>query len=66
MPLVYKHGVYSEQQSSIVDPETTMNNLPAYIGTLPIQRVNANGSAPFDYTPYINKPILITSMGRCK
>lgn len=55
MAKIYKHGVYSEQESSIMDANTPLlANCPAYIGTLPIQRI-ANSA------DYINKPILITS-----
>lgn len=33
--------------------------MPAYIGTAPIQQVNTQGEAGFDYSPYINTPLLI-------
>ena len=58
--MAYKHGVYGEQvpfSGSI--PLSAMGTIPAYIGTAPIHKLNTSGSADFDYTPYINKPILI-------
>ena len=62
MAITYKHGVYSEFESSGLKSATkSLGTVPAYIGSLPIQRVNANGNASFDYSDYINKPILITS-----
>ena len=58
----YKHGVYSETTPSSVDSGSiNLGTVPVYIGTLPIQRLNKNGSSNFNYAPYINKPILIKS-----
>ena len=57
---IYKHGVYSELKSSSPDANTSLLNCPVYIGTLPIQRLNTQG-AGFDYSQYINKPMLIES-----
>lgn len=57
---IYKHGVYGEQIPFTGNTATNaMGTIPAYIGTAPIHKLNVNGSADFDYTPYINKPILI-------
>lgn len=57
---IYKHGVYSEKVSSTpVGTAVSLGTIPVYIGTLPVQRANANGEESFDYTPYINKPILV-------
>lgn len=56
----YKHGVYGEQvpfQGNL--PISAVGTYPAYIGTAPIQQVNTAGAADFDYTPYINRPLLI-------
>ncbi len=58
----YKHGVYGNQvpfQGKL--PLSAVGTVPAYIGTAPIQQLNATGDPEFDYTPYINKPILIGS-----
>lgn len=55
----YKHGVYGEQvpfQKSLI---SSLGTIPAYIGTAPIHQLNIDGLPDFDYTPYINKPILI-------
>lgn len=58
---VYKHGVYSQQENSEFSSPTAMGTIPAYIGILPVQRFNANGDANFDYSPYVNAPILVNS-----
>lgn len=55
----YKHGVYGEQTPSANSAATAVGTVPAYIGTAPIQQVNAAGESGFDYSPYINTPILI-------
>ena len=55
----YKHGVYGEQTPSANSAATAIGTVPAYIGTAPIQQVNAAGESGFDYSPYINTPILI-------
>lgn len=57
----YKHGVYGETQASSYKSEDSIGTLPVYIGTLPIHRINAIGEAEFDYTAYIDKPMLISS-----
>ena len=55
----YKHGVYGEQTPSANSAIPAIGTVPAYIGTAPIQQVNAAGESGFDYSPYINTPILI-------
>lgn len=55
----YLHGVYGEQIPYENDPIPAIGTVPGYIGTAPIQRVNAGGDSDFDYSPYINQPILI-------
>lgn len=57
----YLHGVYGVAESSSYEAVKSLTTLPVYIGSLPIQRVNKTGAGGFDYTPYINKPILISS-----
>lgn len=59
--MAYKHGVYGEAHASNYRAEETIGTLPVYVGSLPIQRINANGAADFDYKEYINKPMLIES-----
>ena len=55
----YLHGVYGEQVPYSNDAIPAIGTVPGYIGTAPIQRLNTEGVAGFDYTPYINQPILI-------
>ena len=55
----YKHGVYGEQTPSANSAIPAIGTVPAYIGTAPIQQVNSAGESGFDYSPYINTPILI-------
>ena len=55
----YKHGVYGEQIPFANSSIPAIGTVPAYIGTAPIQQVNTQGVAGFDYTPYINTPLLI-------
>lgn len=57
----YKHGVYGVSEASNYKSETSIGTLPVYIGSMPIQRININGAAEYDYSAYINKPILISS-----
>ena len=58
----YKHGVYSElEKSGLTSSSEALGTVPVYIGTLPVQRANVNGAADFDYSGYINKPLLISS-----
>ena len=64
--VAYKHGVYSERDNIVLTANTSLSTIPAYIGTLPIQRVNANGSASFDYKPYVNTPILVNSLNEIR
>ena len=55
----YKHGVYGEQVPFANSSIPARGTVPAYIGTAPIQQVNTQGAADFDYSPYINTPLLI-------
>lgn len=55
----YKHGVYGEQVPFANSSIPARGTVPAYIGTAPIQQVNTQGAAGFDYSPYINTPLLI-------
>lgn len=59
--MAYKHGIYGEAQASNYKSEEAVGTLPVYIGTLPIHRLNTTGAADFDYSDYINKPILVSS-----
>ena len=56
----YRHGVYGEQVPYTGNAAIpAIGTVPAYIGTAPIQRLNPAGDPSFDYSPYINQPILI-------
>ena len=59
MAIEYLHGVYGEQIPYNNDPVPATGTIPAYIGTAPIQRLNAAGDPGFNYAPYINAPLLI-------
>lgn len=59
MAIEYLHGVYGEQIPYNNDPVPATGTIPAYIGTAPIQRLNAAGDPSFNYAPYINAPLLI-------
>ena len=62
METTYKHGIYSDiEKSGLASVSKSLGTIPAYIGSLPVQRVNASGEAGFDYSDYVNKPILISS-----
>ena len=57
---IYKHGSYGEQVPFAGElPITSDGTTPCYVGTAPIHLMNVNGDPAFDYSPYINKPILI-------
>ena len=59
----YKHGVYSEKSAySGGFGKKAIGTIPVYIGTAPIHQLNTAGAADFDYSKYINKPILINSL----
>lgn len=62
MGTVYKHGIYGDVvKSSLPSASKSLGTIPAYIGTLPVQRANTSGAVDFDYSPYIGKPMLISS-----
>lgn len=59
----YKHGVYSEKSAySGGFGKKAIGTIPVYIGTAPIHQLNTAGAADFDYSKYINKPMLINSL----
>ena len=66
MALVYKHGVYGEVEASNYSGSVAQGTIPTYIGSLPIHRINAAGDASFDYSKYVNTPILISSYREIK
>lgn len=58
----YKHGIYGAVAASNNATEIAQGTVPAYIGSAPVHRINTDGSADFDYSGYVNKPILISSL----
>ena len=61
MANIYKHGVYGESVPSDIQSQLSLGTVPVYIGTLPTHRFNATGQSSFDYSQYINKPILVNA-----
>ncbi len=60
--MAYKHGVYGEQVAYAGGtPQTSTGTVPAYIGTAPIHQLNTAGASDFDYSPYINKAVVLSS-----
>lgn len=58
----YKHGVYAEiEKSGLTAVNKSLGTIPAYIGTLPLQRLNKEGKADFNYQEYVNRPMLVSS-----
>ena len=58
----YKHGVYGIAAVTNNPTERALSTIPAYIGSAPVHRINTNGDSDFDYSDYVNKPYLISSM----
>lgn len=62
----YKHGVYGTKAETFEPTSMALGTIPVFIGSAPIHRINANGSSDFNYSDYINKPILISSIREAK
>ena len=62
----YKHGIYGIAEVTNNATEIVQGTIPAYIGSAPVHRVNTNGNSGFDYSGYLNKPILISSLREAK
>ena len=63
----YKHGTYAEKAQYEGDlGSRSLGTIPAYIGTAPIHQMNNLGGSSFNYSAYINKPILLSSMSDAK
>lgn len=63
---MYKHGVYGTVADTYEATSVAQGTIPAYIGSVPVHRINANGSSDFDYSEYVKKPILISSLREAK
>ncbi len=62
----YKHGTYGIAAETYEPTSIAQGTTPAYIGSAPVHRINANGSSDFDYSEYVNKPILVSSLRDAK
>lgn len=62
----YKHGVYGTVEQTYEATSVAQGTIPAYIGSAPVHRINSNGSSDFNYSDYVNKPILISSLREAK
>lgn len=51
----YKHGVYGDRKSASGVSHISQGTVPAYIGSLPVQRI------PNGFEEFVNRPILISS-----
>lgn len=58
----FKHGMYGEH-SAYAGKKTTksLGTIPVYIGTAPIHQNNAENAENYDYSDFINKPMIINS-----
>lgn len=57
----YKHGIYGTATATNKATDIAQGTIPVYIGSAPIQRINAKASSDFDYSGYVNKPFLVYS-----
>lgn len=62
----YKHGVYGTATETYEATNVALGTIPAYIGSAPVHRINANASSNFNYSEYVNKPILVSSFREAK
>lgn len=62
----YLHGIYGNVAVTNTSTELTQGTIPAYIGSAPIHRINSTGVSDFDYSKYVNTPILISSLREAK
>lgn len=62
----YKHGVYGVAAVTNSATDVSQGTIPAYIGSAPVHRINANGDPNFDYYGFVNTPILVSSLREAK
>lgn len=62
----YKHGVYGIAAETYEATSVAQGTVPAYIGSAPVHRINASANSEFDYSAYVNKPILVSSLREAK
>lgn len=63
----FLHGVYGQHsQYTGKKPTNSTGTIPVYIGTAPIQQNNVENAENYDYSGYINKPIIINSLPDAK
>lgn len=60
--MAFKHGMYGEH-SAYAGKKTTksIGTIPVYIGTAPVHQNNAENADNYDYSNFINKPMIINS-----
>lgn len=60
--MAFKHGAYGEHSAYAGKQATSAKGtIPVYIGTAPINQNNTENAENFDYSVFINKPIVLTS-----
>lgn len=58
----FKHGMYGEHSAYAgKKPTKSLGTIPVYIGTAPIHQNNAENDKNYDYSDFINKPMIINS-----
>ena len=62
----YKHGTYGIAAATNNATEVAQGTVPVYVGSAPVHRINSNGSSDFDYSDYVNKPFLVSSLREAK
>ena len=63
---MYKHGIYGIAAATNSATDVAQGTIPAYIGSAPVHRINANGSSGFNYSDFVNKPFLVSSLREAK
>ena len=60
--MAFKHGMYGEH-APYAGKKTTksLGTIPVYIGTAPVHQNNAENADNYDYSDFINKPMIINS-----
>lgn len=62
----YKHGIYGVAAATNSATDVAQATVPAYIGSAPVHRINADGNSEFNYSDFVNKPILVSSLREVK
>ena len=60
--MAFKHGMYGEHSAYAGKKAVkSLGTIPVYIGTAPIHQNNAENVENYDYSEFINKPMIINS-----